>query len=103
MKNFVAQITALDAILPMGVDVHFGRLHVGGSVKTLISVVEGSGEDVVVKKRKPRVVRAGEKAVVRVETERAVPVEVGGRVVLRVGGDTVGAGVVVRGVGGKAS
>lgn len=100
VTSFIAQIHALDAILPMGVDVHFGRLHVGGSVKTLISIVEGEGKTSVVRKKKPRVVRAGEQAIVRVEVERGVPVEVGGRVVLRSGGDTVGAGVVVRGVGG---
>lgn len=106
VKDFVARITALDALLPMGVDIHFGRLHVGGTIQALISVVQGDeegGGEVVVKKKKPRVVRRGEVALVRVEAERAVPVEVGGRVVLRVGGDTVGAGVVVRGVGRKGS
>lgn len=90
-KIFVARVQAIGALLPMGVDVHIGRLHVGGKVAALMQVVDEAGEMV---RRKPRVVKVGEWADVKVVVEESLPIGAGGRIVLRTGGDTVAAGVV---------
>lgn len=92
-KELTLKVKAWESLLPMGVDVHVGRLHVAGAVKQLVEVLDAKGS--VVAKKKPRVVKEGEMAVVRVRLEDGVAVEEGERVVLRVNGSTVAAGRVV--------
>ena len=93
VKSVIAQVQALDSLLPQGVDVHVGRLHVPGSIAALISTVDSQGEMV---KKKPRVVKEEQRANVKVTLDDGVPVEVGDRVVLRADGRTVAAGKVER-------
>lgn len=92
VKSFTAKVEALDSLLPQTVDVHLGRLHAPGSITQLVSTVDGKGE---VLKRKPRMVKAGQKAVVKVRLDGSgVPVEGGNGVVLRSAGSTVAYGAV---------
>ncbi|KAK5166923.1 uncharacterized protein LTR77_007652 [Saxophila tyrrhenica] len=91
IRSFVTQVEVLEPLLPQGVDVHVGRLHVPGSVAALISTVDAKGEVV---RKKPRVAKAGETANVKVVLETGAPLPVGERVVLRSGGSTVASGRV---------
>ena len=91
VKSFQTRIQALESILPQGVDVHFGRLHVPGSISQLVQTVDAKGE---VLRRKPRVVKEGQKAVVKIVLEESAPIEAGARVVLRSNGATIAAGRV---------
>ncbi len=93
VRNFVAQVTAMEALLPQGVDVHVGRLHVPGSVAALISTVDANGEVV---RKKPRVVKGGDTANVKVSLQEGAPLAVGDRIILRSGGSTIAAGQVDR-------
>ena len=92
VKTFVAQVQALESLLPQGVDVHVGRLHVPGKVDQLVATTDAEGE---VLKRKPRVVKEGQRALVRVVLEAGTALGKGERVVLRGEGRTVAAGRVV--------
>lgn len=91
VKELTVRVQALESLLPMGVDVHVGRLHVPGTVRTMVELL-GAGGEVV--KRKPRVVKEGQRAVVKVGLDEGAPVEKGERVVLRAEGRTVAAGRV---------
>lgn len=90
-KNIIAKVQAIDALLPQGVDVHVGRLHVPGQINQLFSIINAK-DDVL--KKKPRIVKAGQRAVVRIALDDGAPLEVGDRVVVRAEGSTVAAGVV---------
>ena len=90
-KNVIVRVQAIDALLPQSVDVHVGRLHVPGQINQLFSIVNAKDE---VLKKKPRIVKAGQRAVVRVALDDGAPLEVGDRVVLRAEGSTVAAGLV---------
>ncbi|KAI6811559.1 elongation factor EF-1 alpha subunit [Hortaea werneckii] len=93
VKTFTARIQALESLLPQAVDVHLGRLHAPGGISHLMFTLDEAGQQQV--KRKPRMVREGQKAVVRVCLgDDGQPVEVGERVVLRSGGGTVAFGRV---------
>ncbi|KAI7470355.1 hypothetical protein KC351_g12730 [Hortaea werneckii] len=93
VKTFTARIQALESLLPQAVDVHLGRLHAPGGISHLMFTLDEAGQQQV--KRKPRMVREGQKAVVRVSLgDDGQPVEVGERVVLRSGGGTVAFGRV---------
>lgn len=92
VKELQVRVQALESLLPMGVDVHVGRLHVAGSVKALVETLDAQGG---VARKKPRVVKEGQRAVVKVGLEDGAPMAVGERVVLRTGGRTVAAGRVV--------
>ena len=59
VKNSIAQVVALESLLPQGVDLHLGRLHVPGNIAALITTVDAKGE---VQKKKPRVIKAGQRA-----------------------------------------
>ena len=99
VKTLIAKLTSVESLLPMGVDVHVGRLHVPGSIAAFISVLDERGE---VSRKKPRVVKAGEVASVKIGLAEGVPLGVGDRIVLRSGGSTVAYGVVERvAAGGK--
>ncbi|KAK3705720.1 hypothetical protein LTR37_013163 [Vermiconidia calcicola] len=94
VKSFVLQIQALESILPQGVDVHVGRLHASGSIAALITTLDTQGE---LLKKKPRVIKAGQRANVNVTlSDGGAPLEVGDRVILRANGSTVAAGKVER-------
>ncbi|KAK0943482.1 hypothetical protein LTR29_005065 [Friedmanniomyces endolithicus] len=90
-KSCTVLIEVLEALLPQPVDVHFGRLHVPGRISHLVETVDGEGEQM---KRRPRVLKAGQRARVRVGFEEAVPLVVGERVVLRSAGVTAAYGRV---------
>ncbi|KAI7285752.1 elongation factor EF-1 alpha subunit [Hortaea werneckii] len=92
VKSFTARIQALESLLPQAVDVHLGRLHAPGGISHLVYTLDEAGQAL---KRKPRMVREGQKAVVRVSLgDDGQPVEVGERVVLRSAGGTVAFGRV---------
>ncbi|KAK4549345.1 hypothetical protein LTR36_006342 [Oleoguttula mirabilis] len=93
VESFTAEIEALDSLLPQSVDVHLGRLHTAGSITRLVATVDDKG---VTLKKKPRMVKAGQRAIVKVAVEDGVPVEGGEMVVLRAQGETVGFGIVER-------
>ncbi|KAK1814273.1 hypothetical protein LTR12_011318 [Friedmanniomyces endolithicus] len=90
-KSCTVLIEVLEALLPQPVDVHFGRLHVPGRISQLVETVDGEGEQM---KRRPRVLKAGQRARVRVGFEEGVPLVVGERVVLRSAGVTAAYGRV---------
>lgn len=92
VKGLHVKVQAMESLLPMGVDVHVGRLHVPGSIKALVETLDSNGE---VLRKKPRVVKEGQSAVVKVQLEDGAPVGSGERVVLRANGATVAAGRVV--------
>ena len=91
VETFNAKIEATDGLLPQAVDVHLGRLHAPGIISHLVSTVDANGEVV---KRKPRIVKAGQRAVVKIRLEDGASVEAGEGVVLRAAGSTVAYGVV---------
>ncbi|KAI6802018.1 elongation factor EF-1 alpha subunit [Hortaea werneckii] len=92
VKSFAARIQALESLLPQAVDVHLGRLHAPGRISQLVQTLDEAGQQV---KRKPRMVREGQKAVVKVSlSDDGQPVEVGERVVLRSAGGTVAYGMI---------
>ncbi|KAK0326628.1 hypothetical protein LTR82_002470 [Friedmanniomyces endolithicus] len=88
-KSCTVLIEVLEALLPQPVDVHFGRLHVPGRISQLVETVDGKGEQL---KRRPKVLKAGQRARVRVGFEEGVPLVVGERVVLRSAGVTAAYG-----------
>ncbi|KAK1073932.1 hypothetical protein LTR74_001489 [Friedmanniomyces endolithicus] len=90
-KSCTVLTEVLEALLPQPVDVHFGRLHVPGRISQLVETVDGEGEQM---KRRPRVLKAGQRARVRLGFEERVPLVVGERVVLRSAGVTVAYGRV---------
>lgn len=90
-KNVIVRVQAIDALLPQSVDIHVGRLHVPGQINQLFSIVNAKEE---VLKKRPRIVKAGQRAVVRVALDDGAPLEVGDRVVLRAEGSTIAAGLV---------
>ncbi|KAI6868810.1 elongation factor EF-1 alpha subunit [Hortaea werneckii] len=92
VRTFTVRIQALESLLPQAVDVHLGRLHAPGGISHLMYTLEQEGQPL---KRKPRMVREGQKAVVKVSLgDDGQPVEVGERVVLRCAGGTVAYGRV---------
>lgn len=91
VKSFTARTQALESLLPQAVDVHLGRLHAPGSISHLMYTLDEAGQQL---KRKPRMVREGQKAVVKVSLSDGQPVEVGERVVLRSAGGTVAYGTI---------
>jgi elongation factor 1 alpha-like protein len=91
VKKLNLKVQALDSLLPQSVDVHIGRMHVPGLISQLVATIDGQDE---VLKKKPRMVKAGQKAMLKVTLQDTVPLEAGGRVVLRAKGVTVAAGVV---------
>ena len=93
VKTAVAQVQALESLLPQSVDVHLGHLHVPGAITALITTVDAKGEML---KKKPRVVKAGQRVNVKLTLDEGVPIQAGDRVVLRANGTTVAAGKVER-------
>ncbi|KAI6810375.1 elongation factor EF-1 alpha subunit [Hortaea werneckii] len=92
VKSFAARIQALESLLPQAVDVHLGRLHAPGRISQLVQTLDEGGQQL---KRKPRMVREGQKAVVKVSlSDDGQPVEVGECVVLRSAGATVAYGMI---------
>ena len=95
VKAFTLRIEALDALLPMPLEVNLGGLQAAGKLSQLSWTLAPDGG---VLKKKPRMIKAGQSAVVKVTTEEGVPIGNGERVVLRTRGATVAVGVV-EGVG----
>lgn len=93
VKSFVAQVQASESLLPQSVDVHVGRLHVPGNISALISTVDAKGD---MQKKKPRVIKSGQRASIKVVLSDGVPLDVQDRIVLRADGNTVAAGRVER-------
>nr|POF14889.1 isoform 3 of hbs1-like protein [Quercus suber] len=91
IRTFTAKIEAVQSLLPQDVDVHIGRLHGPGRVATLVATVDAKGE---ILKKKPKIVKEGQRAVVKVVLAAGTPLEVCDRFVLRLAGATVGSGVV---------
>lgn len=91
VKNVIAQVTAFESLLPQESDVHVGRLHVPGHISQLFSTLNAKDEVI---RKKPRIVKAGQRAVIRLGLDDGVPLEGGDRIVLRAEGNTIAAGVV---------
>ncbi|TKA76069.1 hypothetical protein B0A55_05702 [Friedmanniomyces simplex] len=90
-RGFTALIELLDSLLPQPVDVHLGRLHAPGTISQLIETVDGRGEQL---KRRPRLLKAGQRARVRISFEEGVPLAVGEKIVVRSAGVTAAYGTV---------
>lgn len=91
IKNLTAKVQALDSLLPQQVNVHVGRLHVPGSISHLVATEDAKSETL---KKKPRIVKAGQRAVIKLLLDDGAPLEAGDRLVLRAEGSTIAAGVV---------
>lgn len=91
VSKATVKVDALDSLLPQSTDVHIGRMHVSGLISQLVATVDDKNE---LLKRKPRMVKAGQKALVKLTLQDAVPMESGDRVVLRAAGSTIAAGIV---------
>ncbi|EME89328.1 uncharacterized protein MYCFIDRAFT_25451, partial [Pseudocercospora fijiensis CIRAD86] len=91
VKNVIAQVTAFEPLLPQEADVHIGRLHVPGLISQLFSTMNARDEVI---RKKPRIVKAGQRAVIRLGLDDGVPLEAGDRIVLRSKGNTIAAGTV---------
>ena len=90
--EFLLKALAFECLTPMHVEVHRGRLHVGGRVAEMRAVVDKVTGKVL--KLRPRVVQPGSLCRLRVVLDGVVPLEAGARVVLRAGGRTVAAGLL---------
>ena len=90
VQTFVANVDALESLLPQGADVHIGRLHVPGKISQLVETLDKKGG---VLKKKPRIVKERQRARVKVVLEQSMPVESWNRIVLRTNGSTIAAGV----------
>ncbi|KAL7269851.1 hypothetical protein RUND412_007465 [Rhizina undulata] len=93
LHSFNVKLLAFESLTPMMVDVHRGRLHVGGKISYLLSTIDKTTGKVL--KQRPRHVGPGALASVKVEVlGDAIPLEKDMRVVLRTAGKTVAAGIV---------
>ncbi|KAK5113349.1 hypothetical protein LTR62_003448 [Meristemomyces frigidus] len=90
-KDLSLLISVVDPLLPQPVDVHMGRLHLPGTIKQLVETVDSNGEQL---KRKPRVLKGGQRARVKVSLDEGAAIEAGERIVLRSGGATAAYGTV---------
>ena len=93
VKSFIAQVQALESLLPQSVDVHIGRLSLPGSITALISTLDSKGE---VLKKKPRVIQAGNYANVKLILNEGAALDADERVILRADGTTIAAGTLLR-------
>jgi elongation factor 1 alpha-like protein len=91
VKEFTLHVSTIESILPQGVDVHMGRLHVPGNIVQLISILDETGNVI---RKKPRIVQAKQQAVIKINVDHGMPVEVGQQLVLRANGSTIAAGAV---------
>lgn len=96
VKSFIAQIQALESLLPQSVDVYIGRLSVSGAITALISTVDSEGQ---ILKKKPRVIQAGTRANIKLVLDDGAPLDGDERIILRADGTTLAAGRLQR-VGG---
>ncbi|KAH6679350.1 P-loop containing nucleoside triphosphate hydrolase protein [Halenospora varia] len=94
ITSFTAKVLSFEFLTPMQVDVHRGRLHTPGRIKSIEAILDKHTGVVVSGKKKPRVVKPGTVARVVVELDSAVPLEAPSRVVLRSNGETVAAGLL---------
>lgn len=95
IKSFEGKFLAFEFMTPMAVEVHRGRLAVGGVVKSVVGEIDkATGKLVGGGKKKVRVVKPGMLVRLQVELESNVPLEAGARVVLRSAGETVAAGLL---------
>ncbi|KAK4954350.1 hypothetical protein LTR10_007781 [Elasticomyces elasticus] len=90
-RSVVLLIDVLEPLLPQPVDVHVGRLHVPATISQLVETVDGKGEQL---KRRPRLLKAGQRARIKVSFEGSVPLVVGERVIVRTAGVTAAHGTV---------
>jgi elongation factor 1 alpha-like protein len=91
VKNVIVSVHAIDTLLPQEADVHVGRSHVAGRISQLFSIMNSRDE---VLKKKPRIVKEGQRASIRIVLDHGAPLEPGDRMVLRADGKTIAAGIV---------
>jgi len=92
VRSFEANIKALESILPQGVDIHLGRMHVAASISQLLASADAHGE---LLKKKPRLLKAGQSGRVKVVLNEGIPLSgVGERVVFRAAGKTIAYGSI---------
>lgn len=90
-RIFTMKALAFDALLPMAVEVHRGRLNRAGQIKLRALLDRQTGEVI---KADPRIVKPGAVCRIFVKVDDMMPLETGQRVVLRRGGETVAAGML---------
>ena len=78
--------------MPSPVDLHRGRLHAPGQIKSIVATLDKATGEIV--KKKPKVIQPGEVARVKVKLQSKVPLEAGQRVVIRTNGETIAAGLL---------
>ena len=93
ITSFTVKVLAFEHVTPMHCEVHRGRLHAPARVTKLVAQLD-KASGVVVKGRKPRLIKPGTVARVLIEVDDPIPLEQGSRVIVRAGGETVGAGLV---------
>jgi elongation factor 1 alpha-like protein len=94
LTNFTLKLLAFEGLMPIGVDVHKGRMHAAGKIRAILAIFDKSNGTVI--KKKPRHVPPGSLATVEVEMlDGPIAAEVGDRMVLRLNGQTVGAGIII--------
>jgi elongation factor 1 alpha-like protein len=90
--TFTMKAMAFEHLMPMPVDLHRGRLHAAGQIRSISAILDKATGEVA--KKKPKVVQPGGVARVVIQLAVKVPLEKGQRVVLRSGGETIAAGLL---------
>jgi len=92
LDTFTMKALAFEFLMPMQVDVHRGRLHAAGRIKSMTGLLDKVTGAVT--KKMPKVVKPASVARIVVKLDSKVPLEAGQRVVLRSNGETVAAGLL---------
>lgn len=90
--EFTMKVMAFEHLMPMPVDIHRGRLHSAGQIKSITASIDKTTGEII--KKRPKVVQPGGVARVKIKLAAKVPLEAGQRVVIRSGGETIAAGLV---------
>lgn len=83
---------AFEHIMPMPIDLHKGRLHIAGSIVSMVATLDKATGEVI--KKKPKVIQPGGVARILIKLGEKVPLEAGQRVVIRSSGETIAAGLL---------
>lgn len=90
--EFTMKAMAFEHLMPMPVDIHRGRLHAAGQIKSISATIDKATGEII--KKRPKVVQPGGVARVKIKLGSKVPLEAGQRVVIRSEGETIAAGLV---------
>ena len=93
ITSFTVKILAFEHITPMHCEIYRGRLHAAGRVAKVVAQLDKTS-GMVIRGKKPRLIKPGTVARIVVEVDEPIPLEQGGRIIIRASGGTVGAGLV---------